>query len=1349
MSQSVATLIESWEQRGVHLYEEAGKLKYYCEKPTLPEDIRHSVSREKTRLLSYLAQPDPLAANLSGLRQAYWLGEHSAFTQGSAAYLHLVYAGDLPSQAQLESVLEQMLALHPILNYTLDAHAPRLKPMARQAVVVEQVTAAAGQAPRRCAALPGSDTPIPALTLERPLFRLVIVESADERCLHVVYRLALFDAPSVQIFIADLMALVACGTGAQSTAGMYASARIAAQVRAGRLARFKARNYWAQKITKLAGGPDLPRLRRSTVEPKGPAGIGRFTEHRGLLAAEAYNALAERARRHRLSLNAVLLTVYLQTLARWSGKATVTCSVMYSTRPGLAKEFARHIGNFADTVLIDLPTGPRAFSAIVQHLQQDLYAAMQHGAYDGVSAVREWIKLHDQRASSAEPPMPYVFSSLLEMDLPAVPLEQTDHAMMTPQIWIDAQTFSHKGELWLSWDEREGVFSPGVIAQAFEHFHATLQRLATEPGEWDDAQVSLSPALLATVDAFNHTQQAFDSGALYQGLLHQAVQRPDAPAILDAQGGLSFAQLLCQASRLASHLNENGVGPSDHVVIRGSHDAANVIAIYATLMAGATYVPVSKHSPRGRVHSMINQAAATTVLGDDDADIAGILTSPVNWYLNYRQWLEAGHGQGACIMPAYPAVDSSLAYIMFTSGTTGVPKGVSVTHRAALNTLQDCRKRFAIDDSDRLLGVSEFSFDLSVFDLFMPALSGCALVLGHGAESADPNAWLVAAREHRVSIWNSVPAIMEMALSYALATQLPAPAPAVRLWMASGDWINLSLPDRLRASAPGSRFVALGGATEAAIWSNCFEVEQVDPQWPSIPYGRPLANQRFYILDALGRRCPPEVKGMLHIAGEGLAVGYIHDRQRTEQAFFEDPGLCQRVYRTGDLGRLRMDGEMEFLGREDLQVKLNGFRVELGEIDAVFRRAPGVLHAAACLGETEGLLVAVVLDPGFEPAPSAQQLLAFGAHYLNPYMVPARIVELGQLPLTANGKVDRQQLTKQVVQRCGESSSEPQDLGFCAKQQLMANCVQRVLPAAVDPQRSWFDLGASSLHAVHILQALNTQMGLELNLADIYSYPSVSRLQAYLQDRSKGARNLVHFRRDKVRDVPLLVLVHPVGGALSCYLPLVEALGGRFDIVGICADSEQHFASINAQALAYFEQLREPLAEYRQVVLAGWSYGGVVAVEIARLLSAGGQHLPALVTIDAGAAQGEVLELPPTLLQQMFQHDLMHTEQIQAEGEVQEAQLNQALEQRFALFCRHYAALLNYCYQPVACPTWHLHASEQRHASGLHRLSELSTQEACVRIVANHYSILSDAALEQVILYLERAAQHAARPGEP
>ncbi|WP_458131957.1 AMP-binding protein [Pseudomonas sp. R3-41] len=201
----------------------------------------------------------------------------------------------------------------------------------------------------------------------------------------------------------------------------------------------------------------------------------------------------------------------------------------------------------------------------------------------------------------------------------------------------------------------------------------------------------------------------------------------------------------------------------------GSHDAANVIAIYATLMAGATYVPVSKHSPWGRVHSMINQAAATTVLGDDDEDIAGILTSPVNWYLNYRQWLEAGHGQGACIMPAYPAVDSSLAYIMFTSGTTGVPKGVSVTHRAALNTLQDCRKRFAIDDSDRLLGISEFSFDLSVFDLFMPALSGCALVLGHSAESAEPNAWLVAAREHRVSIWNSVPAIMEMALSYALS----------------------------------------------------------------------------------------------------------------------------------------------------------------------------------------------------------------------------------------------------------------------------------------------------------------------------------------------------------------------------------------------------------------------------------------------------------------------------------------------------------------------------------------------------------------------------------------------------
>ncbi|KPA92127.1 amino acid adenylation enzyme/thioester reductase family protein [Pseudomonas asplenii] len=1331
MSQSIVSLIEHCEACGVHLYEEAGALRYYSEQPELPEHIREAARREKTRLLDHLAQPDPLASELSGLRQAYWLGEHSAFSEGGAAYLHLVYAGDIPRQETLQEALRRLVLLHPILGYTLDAEVPRFKLMQVGPGVVERVQAHAGHPPRSCAAL-GEGLPVAALSAGRALVRLVLVEGQGQRCLHVVYRLALFDAPSVQIFINDLAALLRDPEYRPHVSAGYRSEVVAERVRVQRLARFKARHYWRERIATLAAGPDLPRsCRRSpTVRP------GRFIEHRMPLQAAQVQALRAQARAHHVSLNAVLLTAYLQTLARWSGVASVTSSVMYSNRAALGQAVQRCLGNHSDTVLIDLPATQLPFGERVRLLQQDLHAAMQHGAYDGTSAVREWIRRHDTRSSSAEPPMPYVFSSLLDMQLAPPAFEQVDHAMMTPQIWIDAQAFEQDSVLWLTWDEREGVFEQGVIAEAFQAYCDHLLYLATDSAAWGDVEMRLPAVLQERLLAFNRTERVFAPMTLWEGLLHQARECPDAPAVIDAQGSLGFAQLLRQASLLACHLNENGVGPSDHVVIRGSHDVANVVAIYATLMAGATYVPVSKRSPVQRVRAMISQAAATTVLGDDDDDIAAILASPVNWSLNYRSWLRGDEAQGDFIAPTYPAVNSSVAYIMFTSGTTGTPKGVSITHHAAVNTLQDCQARWDIGRGDRLFGVSEFSFDLSVFDLFMPALSGCALVLAQEGREADPQGWVALAREHRVTVWNSVPAIMEMLLDYAQAMALGAPAPSVRLWMASGDWIGLGLPGRLRQCAPQSRFIALGGATEAAIWSNSFEVHAVDPAWPSIPYGRPLANQRFYILDALGRCCPPAVKGMLFIAGQGLATGYVQDQPRTDQVFTQHSGLGQRLYRTGDLGRLRMDGEMELLGREDLQVKRNGFRIELAEIEAVFCRADGVRQAVACLDPNGGLTLFVVSEHG--SAVDTQALRHFAGQYLNDYMLPSRMVQLAQLPLTANGKLDRKSLAGLAAQAADAVETDP---SFCPQQELALQCVRQVLPAVRDAQSSWFELGATSLHAVRILQALNTQLGMQLSLADLYAHPSVSALLGHLQAVVGRSRNLVRFSHDNQR--ALLVLVHPVGGALSCYLPLVESLRGVFDIAGVCADAEQHFASIEEQAREYVRQLCPLIVDCRPVVLAGWSFGGVVAAEMARQMIGMpevSQRL-AVVTIDAGARGGDVAAFPPDLLQQLFQQDLQQTRQWLLAPEEDDTLVGRVLEERFTLFCRHYAALLAYRYVPVDCYTWHLRASAQNRSSGLQPLAQLNPQAGCTTIDADHYGMLGGAAMHVVITTLRQALE--------
>ncbi|WP_141704350.1 amino acid adenylation domain-containing protein, partial [Planobispora rosea] len=284
--------------------------------------------------------------------------------------------------------------------------------------------------------------------------------------------------------------------------------------------------------------------------------------------------------------------------------------------------------------------------------------------------------------------------------------------------------------------------------------------------------------------------------------------------------------------------------------------------------------------------------------------------------------------------------DSS-AYVIFTSGSTGEPKGVEVSHRAALNTIEDVNRRFGVGADDRVLAVSALDFDLSVWDVFGLLSVGGSLVMVAEEERRDAVCWARLVAEHRVTVWNSVPALLDMLL-VAERGQLGS----LRLALVSGDWVPLDLSGRLAQVAPGCELVALGGATEAAIWSNfCRVPARVPEQWVSVPYGRPLANQCFRVVDGLGRDCPDWVAGELWIGGAGVATGYRGDAQATAAKFVQREGV--RWYRTGDVGRYWPDGTLEFLGRVDHQVKVRGHRIELGEIEAALLAHPRVARAVA------------------------------------------------------------------------------------------------------------------------------------------------------------------------------------------------------------------------------------------------------------------------------------------------------------------------------------------------------------------------------------------------------------------
>jgi amino acid adenylation domain-containing protein len=307
------------------------------------------------------------------------------------------------------------------------------------------------------------------------------------------------------------------------------------------------------------------------------------------------------------------------------------------------------------------------------------------------------------------------------------------------------------------------------------------------------------------------------------------------------------------------------------------------------------YVPVGVDQPEVRRETILATAGVREVLGVGtfaEAVLAEALAAPVR------------------------VPDTALAYVVFTSGSTGVPKGVEITHRSAVNTVEDINARYAVSADDRVLAVSALDFDLSVYDVFGLLAAGGGVVCVAEDQRRDAHAWADLVRRHGVTVWNTVPALLDMLLVAASGADLAS----LRLALVSGDWVGLDLQPRLAAQRPGCRLIALGGATEAAIWSNAYEVTKVPAHWRSVPYGFPLRNQSYRVVDEAGRDQPDWVPGELWIGGTGVAQGYRGEVSRTAQRFVHHAG--QRWYRTGDQGRYWPDGTLEFLGRTDHQVKI-------------------------------------------------------------------------------------------------------------------------------------------------------------------------------------------------------------------------------------------------------------------------------------------------------------------------------------------------------------------------------------------------------------------------------------------
>ena len=845
--------------------------------------------------------------------------------------------------------------------------------------------------------------------------------------------------------------------------------------------------YWSAHRPDFATTPELPLARR----PEDLSGPARFIRRRAVIPTALWTALDLEARRRHLSPSIILCAAFTEVLTIWSARPEFMLNMTTFRRAPIHPRVHEIVGDFTTMAL--LTCRPAAsFAALAQALQDQFHEQLDHRIVNGVEVLREW-----SRGGAIQ--VPVVFTSMVRSDgtgqWDTAWLGDEVHAIsQTPHVWLDHQVLECNGELVSRWDAVEALFPAGLLDAMFSAFHVRIAQLAADPSTWDAITPELLPeAQRLLITEVNETASPCPSTTL-PALFHaQTRARPSAPALIASDRTFSYAALAALSTRLARQLRDQGARPNTLVAIVMNKGWEQVAAALAIVESGAAYLPIDASLPPERCKLLLARGQAALALTTPDLDTSFPWPAEIT-----RILVEDSEDRplDADTKPLEPIAGAhDLAYVLFTSGSTGEPKGVMIEHHAAVNTILDINHRHGIGPDDRAIALSSLSFDLSVHDMFGMFAAGGAIVVPSPAEREDPALW-AAPLARGVTFWNTVPALMQLLVDHARdRPALAAAASGLRCILLSGDWIPLPLPEAIRRLCPDAAIISLGGATEAAIWSIEHPIKTIDPAWVSIPYGRPLANQRFHVLDAALQPRPIWVPGELYIAGDGLARGYWDDPVRTDAAFLYHPRTGERLYRTGDWGRWLPDGSIEFLGRRDQQIKINGHRIEIGEIEACLLRHPAVRQATVlAVGDRSPRLIAHV---ALNPDVIAPDLHEHCRAALPGYMVPAGFHRHDRLPLTANGKLDRAALT-----RLGASPTSPSQPRTSAPRDLVEQIAREAAAAFdlpdVDPLALFSDLGVDSVMALRLRSRLTAALGRELPLTLAYDYPSVMALARHL-----------------------------------------------------------------------------------------------------------------------------------------------------------------------------------------------------------------------------------------------------------
>ena len=609
-----------------------------------------------------------------------------------------------------------------------------------------------------------------------------------------------------------------------------------------------------------------------------------------------------------------------------------------------------------------------------------------------------------------------------------------------------------------------------------------------------------------------------DEKCIHQLFEDRAVLHPESIALVFDKGELTYSDLNEKADCLAGVLKTYKIGTGDFVGLLLRRSPELILCLLAILKAGAAYVPLNLSDPENRTLSIIDAAGIKFVITniDHDIDLKGNSER-----LNIEQLIKHSGdfqvtGENIVIRSTDPA------YIIFTSGTTGTPKGVLVNHKSVINIIEWVNKTFGISHIDKLLWITSLSFDLSVYDIFGILASGGIIRIVSDEDWQDPKKQYDLLLNEEITFWDSAPQNLQQLTPFFNSKGKPRLYNSLRLVFLSGDWIPLSLPIAVTSIFPSAVIVGLGGATEATIWSNYFIINKIQPEWKSVPYGKPIQNTRYYILDDNMDHCGIQKPGNLYIGGECLALGYCNDPVLTNSKFIADPfNPGYKLYLTGDKAQWLADGNIEFLGREDEQIKIRGYRVEMGEIKNAALQNKAIKEAIVLPDKSDRHNIKVILfitsydNRKLEVKDLKRQFRG----NLPDYMIPADIIQYNEFPVTINGKIDTKALLSDYVKSLNGNLlknitiEHAKDLHFVTPiHEIIYNIWSEALKTKnISLTDNFFEIGGNSLLAVSVFSKIESAFNVELALKVFFDSPRIKDLGEAIEITQK----MVDYKPDR------------------------------------------------------------------------------------------------------------------------------------------------------------------------------------------------------------------------------------------